>query len=78
MKTRPVLALLVCLALALPMVVIVLLAVAAVLGAMQDLVGQAVVERMALAGGVLWAIDLVLMLVAVAISSLGKGDDSGD
>ena len=58
-------------ALLLPIVTIVLIGVARLLAAMQDLGGAAVIDRLALAIAVVWLIDLVLLLVIQAVHSLG-------
>jgi hypothetical protein len=54
-----------------PLAVCVLLAVAALLAAMGDEAGRNVVRRLAQAGLILWAIDLAVLVVAVALAQLG-------
>jgi hypothetical protein len=60
----------------LPIAVVVVLAVARVLAAMQDAAAATVLDRIALAGGVLWAVNLVCLLLAVGINALGPPSDS--
>ena len=43
------------------------------LGAMQDVAGQAVLVRISQAGTVLWLMGLVVLLIALAVDSLGRG-----
>ena len=72
MIPRPLLSTLAVLAVGLPIVVVVLLAVAAMLGAMGDANGQLVVTWVGCAAGILWTIDLVLLLIGLAIETLGR------
>jgi hypothetical protein len=58
-------------AVAVPVLLCVLFAVAVLLEAMQDDVGAAALRRVALAGYIAWAVDLVALLLTVAIHSLG-------
>jgi hypothetical protein len=78
MLSRSTLTVLVTIAIVLPIVTLVLLGVAGLLGAMQDPGGQTVVRRAADASAILWIIDLVLLLVGVGIDSLGRDRPSGD
>lgn len=71
MISRPVLAILVTAACILPVAIAILLGVGRLLGAMEDAAGAAVLDRVALAMGILWAVDLVCLLVAQGINSLG-------
>ena len=61
---------LVLLALALPIIFIVLLGISRLLDAMADPVGALAIGRIALAVAIVWVIDLVLLVVAQALSSL--------
>ena len=61
--------------LVLPIAILVVIAVSRMLSAMGDLGGAAVLDRLALAGGILWIILLVCLLLAQAIHALGRGDD---
>jgi hypothetical protein len=76
--SRRVLTILVTVAAIFPLAIVVLLAAARLLGAMQDAAAAGVLDRVALATGVLWAIDLVCLLLALAINSLGSGPGGGD
>ncbi len=55
----------------LPVAIVIVLGVARLLGAMQDDSAAVVLDRVALAIGILWAIDLVCLLVAQAINAVG-------
>jgi hypothetical protein len=74
--SRPVLAILVTAACILPVAIAILLGVGRLLGAMEDAAGAAVLDRVALAMGLLWAINLVCLLVAQGINSLGPPSNS--
>lgn len=76
MISRPVLAILVTAACILPVAIAILLGVGRLLGAMEDAAGAAVLDRVALAMGLLWAINLVCLLVAQGINSLGPPSNS--
>ncbi len=60
-------------AILLPIALCVVLGVAALLVQMGDASGGAVLHRTALAGGILWAIDLICLVLALAIGTLGGG-----
>ena len=68
---RSVLVVLISAGLILPLAQGVLFWVAKLLAAMQDTAGQAWVDRLSLACGVLWAIDLTVLVVALGIHALG-------
>ncbi len=78
MLPRSTLTAIVAIAIVLPIVALVLLGVAGLLGAMQDLGGQAIVRRAAHAAAILWIIDLVLLLVGVGVDALGRDRQSDD
>lgn len=71
MISRRALTVLVTAACVFPVAIAILLAVARLLGAMEDTTAARVLDRVALAVGILWAIDLVCLLVAQGINSLG-------
>ena len=75
MISRTVLTILVTLAAVLPVAIVVLLAAARLLGAMQDEAAATVLDRVALAIGVVWAIDLLCLVLALGINSLGPPPD---
>lgn len=58
----------------LPLAMVVVLAAARLLDGMQDAAAAVVLDRVALGLGVLWAIDLLCLLLAVGINSLGPPD----
>jgi len=70
--------LLIAAALVLPVVICVILAVGSVLLAMGDASGVVVLQRIALAGGILWAIDLICLLVALALNALADDQEPLD
>ena len=71
---RAVLALVVA-AVLLPIGLSVVLGVASLLGQMGDTIGGCVLHRIALAGGILWIIDLICLVLALAIGTLRGPDD---
>jgi hypothetical protein len=58
----------------LPIAVLVIWAMGALLGTMGDDIGGAVLVRIALAGGIFWTIDLLGLVLALALNSLGDDD----
>ena len=62
-------------ALLLPITICVVFGVAALLEAMDDALGGAVLHRVGLACGILWVIDLVCLVVVLAIGSLRGPDE---
>jgi hypothetical protein len=58
----------------LPMAILLLLGVAALLTAMQDAAGAAVLGRIALGLAVLWVFTLLALLLALAAKSLADDD----
>ena len=70
--------LLIAAALVLPIVICVILAVGAVLLAMNDTPGFMVLRRIALAGGILWATDLICLLVVLALNALPDDEEPRD
>jgi hypothetical protein len=61
----------------LPITLCVVLGVAALLAKMGDVAGGDVLYRIALAGGILWIIDLICLVLVLAIDSL-RGPDEPD
>lgn len=74
LSVRIVLALVVA-AVLLPIAICVILGVGGLLQAMGDSAGGAVLHRIALSGGILWAIDLICLVLALAISALQSSSD---
>ena len=64
-------------ALLLPIIVCVMVGMGALLGAMNDIQGGIFLNRLALAGGILWTIDLICLIVALGLSTLGDDDRTG-
>jgi hypothetical protein len=56
--------------LGLPVVLVLLLATGRLLAALGDAAGATVLDRIALAGGILWAADLVILLILQSIAGL--------
>jgi hypothetical protein len=57
----------------LPIALCVISAVASLLVGMGDTSGGGVLCRIALAGGILWATDLICLLLVLAVKALGDG-----
>ena len=64
-------------AILLPITICVIFGVAGLLQAMGDSVGGAVLYRIALAGGILWSINLICLVLVLAIGTL-RGPDEPD
>jgi hypothetical protein len=62
----------------LPITICVILGVAALLAAMGDSLGGAVLQRVALAGGILWAIDLICLVLVLAINAVKARNESDE
>ncbi|MEX0978802.1 MAG: hypothetical protein WDZ48_08130 [Pirellulales bacterium] len=78
MISRRVLLILVTVAVVFPLVIVVVLAAARLLDAMQDTAAATVLDRIVLAVAILWALDLVCLLLAIGINALGSGPGSGE
>lgn len=72
MLLRNALSILLATALVLPIAELVMLGLARLLAAMGDQAGALVLDRISLAGGILWMVDLVLLLLVLAIRSLPR------
>ena len=70
MISRRILTWLVTAALVLPVALSIAVAAARLLGAMQDEAGAAVLDRIALALGIVWVLDLVCLVIALALALL--------
>ena len=75
MISRKVLLVLVAAAAILPMAIAVIVAVGRLLAAMQDAAGAAVLDRVALALGILWAVNVISLVMALALERLGPPGD---
>jgi hypothetical protein len=73
-SNRIVLSLLV-VAILLPIALCVVFGVGSLLAQMGDAAGATVLYRIALAGGILWAVDLISLLLTLAIGSLRGPDE---
>lgn len=62
-------------AILLPITLCVVFGVGSLLAQMGDAAGATVLYRIALAGGILWAVDLVALLLALAVASLRGPDE---
>ncbi len=71
MIPRRTLTILVTTACVLPIAIVILLAMVRLLAAMEDTAAAGVLDRVALAVGIVWILDLVCLLVAQGINSLG-------
>jgi hypothetical protein len=60
-----------------PVAIVIVVAVGRLLGAMQDTAGAAVLDRLALALGMAWALNLVCLLLVQGINGLGKPPSDG-
>jgi type VI protein secretion system component VasK len=59
----------------LPITICVILGVAALLNAMGDVAGGGVLQRVALACGIFWAIDLICLVLVLAIRAVRDHDE---
>lgn len=59
-------------AVVMPLVLVLVLGLGRLLAAMGDATGAAVLDRLALAGGLSWSLNLILLLVSLAIRSLER------
>jgi hypothetical protein len=65
-------------AILLPITICVVAGLATLLDGMGDGSGARVLRWIALAGGILWIVDLVCLVVLLAISAIGGGQDRPD
>jgi hypothetical protein len=75
---RRALVVLIAVALVLPIVTLILLGTSRLLSAMDDQAGAGVLDRLALAAGVLWAIDLVVLVIVQGLHTLGPPHNRPD
>jgi len=76
--SRRLLTILVTLAAVLPLAIVVVVGASRLLEAMQDSAAAAVLDRISLAVGILWAIDLLCLLLAIGINAVGPPPGSSD
>ena len=75
---RIVVSILLIVAIVLPIAICVVVGVAALLSAMDDAAGATVLGRLALAGGVLWAINLICLVLIQAVNTLGDEEERSE
>ena len=71
---KHVLAWMIGLALVLTVAMVVLMVTGHVLGKMGDAAGQSVLDAVALAAGVLWAVNLICLVLSLGINALAEDD----
>ena len=72
--SRHAIAILVAIALVFTISLVVIMAVACIIGKMGDTHGETVLEAVALAAGLGWAIDLICLVLALGVNSLYDSD----
>jgi len=75
--TRSLLVVLLLTALVLPIGICVVIAASGLLAAMQDEVGAAVLVRIAQAGGLLWSLTLIVLLISLGVKSIAPPPPPG-
>jgi len=75
---RRALVVLIAVALVLPIVTVILLGAGRLLAAMDDQAGAAVLDRLSLAAGLLWVIDLVAVVIVQGLHTLGPPHNPPD
>lgn len=65
-------------ALLLPIVICVLVGVGRLLAGMADTAGAAVLDYLALGGGILWLIDLIILVVLLAVDAAAREEHPRD
>lgn len=78
MIPRRVLTVLLTIGCVLPLALVIVLGVARLLAAMQDTAGAAVLDRISLGAGIVWAIDLVCLLLTLGINAIGPPGPGGN
>jgi hypothetical protein len=73
---RHIIALAIAGAIILPIAICLILAVASLLSAMGDMTGGGVLRWIALACGIVWILDLILLVLALAVNALVERDNS--
>ncbi len=63
-------------AIILPIAICLILAVASLLSAMGDAVGGGAMRWVALGCGIIWALDLILLVLALGVNALNAPDDA--
>ena len=78
MVSRKSIARLLLVALVLPIAIAVTVAVAHLLEAMADVVWARILYRAGLIGGIVWIVNLICLLIALAVVALDPGSSAGD
>jgi hypothetical protein len=78
MISRAILVILVSLALLLPAAIVVVYLVGRLLGVMHDAAGEGLLVRASAVGVAMWLISLVVLVMALAVNSLGHTDGSDE
>ena len=78
MVPRPFLLTLFASAVLLPMATLVFYAAGRLLGAMQDMAGEAVLVRVSQAAGIAWIVGLIVLLLALTLDAIGRGTCRSD
>ncbi len=78
MVSRKSIARLLLVALVLPIAIAVTVAVAQLLEAMADVVWARILYRAGLIGGIVWIVNLICLLIALAVVTLDPGSSAGD
>ena len=63
-------------AIILPIAICLILAVASLLSAMGDVTGGGAMRWVALGCGIIWALDLILLVLALGVNALSAPDDT--
>jgi hypothetical protein len=75
---RPTIAMAVSAAIILPIAICLLLGAASLLSGMGDGIGGGALRWIALGGGIVWALDLILLVIAIGMNSLSEADAEPD
>jgi hypothetical protein len=73
---RHIIALVIAMAIILPIAICLIIAVASLLSAMGDVSGGGVLRWVALACGIVWVLDLIVLLLALAVNALVETNNS--
>ena len=63
-------------AIVLPIFICLIIAVSSLLSAMGDMLGGGVLRWVALAGGIAWIMNLILLVLAMGVNTISESDDS--
>jgi hypothetical protein len=74
--SHTIIAVIIAVAVILPIAICLILAVASLLAAMGDASGGGTLRWIALGCGIIWLLDLILLIISLGINSLGEPNDS--